>query len=92
MNDSSIICGIRILLLIPNSRYDYKVEHEFSGEDWKIRAIYILLLFIDKVDVKFQTLHSFSSSYNLQSGTLSYPSLVWLDNHFFKFEDLISYN
>ena len=91
-NGDLAILGIRILTLNPNSRYDYKIEHEFVGENWKVRAIHILPLFLDKMDVKFQTLHLFRSSYNIHSGTLSNPSLIWLDNHFFNFDELISYD
>jgi hypothetical protein len=90
--ESLIISGIRILTLSPNSRYDYRIEHEFVGENWKVRAIHILPLFLDKMDVKFQTLHIFSSSYNIQSGIVSEPSLIWLDSPFFNFDDLISYD
>jgi hypothetical protein len=89
-NDILTILGVRILCQQPNSKYDYYIEYEFSGESWKRKAIFVIPLFLNKIDVKFQTLHSFSSSINLQTGKKTEPFCVWLDNHMFNFDDLIS--
>jgi hypothetical protein len=89
-NDILTILGVRILRQQPNSIYDYYIEYEFSGESWKRKAIFVVPLFLNKIDIKFQTLHSFGSSIHLQTGKQSEPFCVWLDNNLFDLNDLIS--
>ena len=90
-SDESIILGIRILV---EAQYDggcdYYVKYEFIDENWKKTAMDILPHFLGKVGVKIQTLHPFSSSHNLYTGQITEPSNLWLDNNYFKLEDLES--
>lgn len=88
--DQSTILGVRILIAMPQSSYDYILKHEFTGKRWKDEAVYILPHYLGKSDVKIQTLHYFTSSHNIQTGQVVEPTTIWLDNFNFKLEDLIN--
>ena len=87
-SDSGTILGVRILIGTPEYNGDFNVKHEFTGEDWIINALRVLPYYLGKRDVKIQTLHSFSTSYNLITGQYKEPGNIWLDNHYLKLEDL----
>lgn len=78
--------GLRILIKEPYSS-DYYVKYEFTDVNWKQQAIYYLPEY-GKKGIKIQTLHSFSTSYNLKTGNIIEPRNIWLDNIYIKVEDL----
>lgn len=86
--DDTTILGLRILIEMPYGGGDYYVKYEFTDTNWKQQAIKILPQFLGQKDVKIQTLHPFSSSHNLYTGQISEPSNLWLDNNYFKLDDL----
>jgi glucose-6-phosphate 1-dehydrogenase len=79
--------GLRILIEKPYSS-DYYVKYEFKDANWKQQAIYYLPKYIGKKRIKIQTLHSFSTSYNLKTGNIIEPRNIWLDNIYIKVNDL----
>ena len=85
--DDTII-GLRILIETPKMGGDYYVEYEFTEINWKQLALIYLPQYIGKPGVKIQTLHPFSTSHNIQTGTTHEPSNIWLDNYLIKIEDL----
>lgn len=87
--DQITILGVRILILMPKSEYDFSIEYEFKDSQWKNEAVRILPYYLGKPDVKIQTLHYFTSSHNIQTGQITDPTTIWLDNFNFKLEDLI---
>jgi hypothetical protein len=89
-SDSSTILGLRILIQAPELNGDYYVKHEFSGDRWKERAARVLPYFINHKEVKLQTLHPFSTSYNIHTGEEREPGNIWFDNNYFKLEDLLN--
>jgi hypothetical protein len=83
------ILGIRILVETQHGGgSDYYVSYEFINENWKENAINTLPHYLGKPGVKIQTLHPFSSSHNLYTGQKMEPGNIWLDNNYFKLEDL----
>lgn len=86
---NSSIIGIRILIEIPQLTTEYYVKYEFTGNKWKESAIKILPDYLGYKDVKIQTLHLFTSSCNLYTGQIMKPSNIWLDNFYFKLEDIL---
>jgi hypothetical protein len=90
-SDSGTILGIRILIEAPELNGDFYVKYEFTGEDWTINASRVLPYYLGNKDVKIQTLHPFSTSYNLSTGQEKEPGNLWLDNNYLKLEDLYKY-
>lgn len=86
--DDTTILGVRILVETPINSGDYYVKYEFIGDNWKYNASKILPHFLNQNDVKIQTLHPFSTSYNLTTGQTMEPGNIWLDNHLFRLENL----
>ena len=84
--NTNIILGLRILVEDPNG--DYYTKYEFVGPDWKINAARILPHYIGLKNVKLQTLHPFSTSYDLTTDREQEVGNVWLDNTYFRLEDL----
>ena len=87
--DESSILGIRILIEEPVNSGDYYVKHEFTGPTWKQDAIRVLAYYFALKDVKIQTLHPFSTSYNIQTKEEIEPGNLWIDNKYIKPEDLL---
>jgi hypothetical protein len=83
-----LIIGLRILIEMPHGGGDYYVKYEFTDVNWKIEASQILPHFFGKSGVKIQTLHPFSTSHNIQTGKTEEPGNIWIDNFYFKLEDL----
>lgn len=90
-SDSGTILGVRILIEAPELNRDYYVKYEFIGEDWALNASKVIPYYLGRKDVKIQTLHPFSTSYNLTTGQETAPGNLWLDNHHLKLEDLNTY-
>jgi len=88
-SDTSTILGLRILTCAPHSYYDLHIEHEFIGTNWKQKALRIIPNYLGKPNIKFQTLHPFSSSYNIETEIVTKPSNIWLNNDNFKLESLL---
>jgi hypothetical protein len=88
--DKLTILGVRILIY-DNHDEAYYVRYEFSEESWRENAVVILPNFLGKTGIKIQTLHPFTSSLCLQSGRISEPSDIWLDNPLFKLEDILPF-
>ncbi len=88
-NSDNSILGVRILVEIPHLNTEYYVEYEFTGDKWKENAIKILPKYLGYKDVKIQTLHSFTPSYNLHTGQIIKPGCIWFDNFYFKLEDIL---
>jgi hypothetical protein len=86
--DDHIILGVRVLIEKPQSSHNFFVEYEFSGDKWKENALEVLPYYLGKTGVKIQTLHSFSTSHNVQTGQEITPGNIWLDNQLFKITDL----
>jgi len=87
--DQTIILGIRILIEEPVDSGDYYVKHTFSGPNWKKNSFNTISNFIGRSNVKIQTLHPFSSSYNITTGKEKEPGNLWLDNKYIKLENLL---
>jgi hypothetical protein len=90
MNTYGEIIGVRILIRIPNSD-KYDISYEFKDDNWKQKSLNILSQYIDFNDIKIQTLHSFSTSYHLQTGQIQKPGNIWLDNSYFIIDNLYIY-
>ena len=90
-SDPGVILGVRILIEAPELNGDFYVKYEFTGEDWVTNAAQYLPYYLGKKDVKIQTLHPFSTSYNLATGQEKEPGNLWLDNNYLKLEDLYKY-
>jgi hypothetical protein len=82
------ILGLRILIEMPHGGGDYFVKYEFTAPNWKQQAMYYLPEFRGKPGVKIQTLHPFSTSYNIQTGKTQDTGNLWLDNFNIRVEDL----
>ncbi len=90
-SEPGTILGIRILIEAPQLNGDFYVKYEFTGDDWTLNASRVLPHYLGKKDVKIQTLHPFSTSYNLTSGQETVPGNLWLDNHHLKLKDIYKY-
>lgn len=77
VDDTFITLGLRILIHVPNTKNEYYIEHEFTGDNWKAKTLMILPYYIDRSDVQLQTLHKYMSS------------IVWLENYLFKLKDIM---
>jgi hypothetical protein len=75
------IIGVR--MLSEESDGSYYIKYEFTDDNWREHALRILPYFIGQSENKFQTLHSFSTSYNLYTGETIEPTNIWLDNPYF---------
>ena len=65
-------------------------KHEFTGSNWKKDAMRVVSYYFALKDVKIQTLHPFSTSYNITTGQKKEPANLWLDNIYIKVEDLLT--
>lgn len=90
-SDSGTILGVRILIGTPELNSHFNVKYEFIGDDWILNALHVLPYYLGKRDVQIQTLHPFSTSYNLTTGEYKEPGNLWLDNNYLKLEDLSKY-
>ena len=88
--DQTTILGIRILVEEPINSGDYYVKHEFTGSNWKKDEMRVVSYYFALKDVKIQTLHPFSTSYNITTGQKKEPANLWLDNIYIKVEDLLT--
>jgi hypothetical protein len=83
-----MIIGVRVLVEEPSNSGIFCTKYEFSGIGWKTMAISVLSNLIEQNQIKIQTLHSFSTSYNLYTGDKKTIGELWLDNPYFKLDDL----
>jgi len=90
-SDSAIILGIRILIEEPINSSDYYIKYEFISDDWITEAIQVLPYYLGRSGVKIQSLHPFSTSYNLSTGQEMETGNIWLDNQYLKLDDLYHY-
>jgi hypothetical protein len=81
---SPVILGVRVLI---ENNGTYFTAYEFTGDSWRSDAKVILRNIIG-YNYKIQTLHEFSTSYNLHTGQELSPGKIWLDNLHFRIEDL----
>jgi hypothetical protein len=88
-SSDNLILGVRILIEVPQISGDYYVEYELSGDNWKEKAVKILPKYLGQTNVKIQTLHSFTPSHNLYTGQIIKPGNIWLDNYYFKLDDIL---
>jgi hypothetical protein len=87
-SDESVILGVRILTSKTGNHDEFFVEYEFTGTNWKRNALLVMPSYIGQSNVKIQTLHPFSTSYNLHSGSVMNPGNIWLNNTHFSLKDL----
>ena len=87
--DNNAVLGIRICLEQPATG-DYLVKHEFTGDTWKENAALVLPHFLGKPGVVIQTLHPFSTSHNIATNEKHSTGNLWLNNPYFKYQDLLS--
>ncbi len=83
-SDDAVILGIRILIEEPYNSGNFFAKHEFTGPNWKQDAANHVLFYFGKAGVRFQTLHPFSTSHNLNTGEKHEPGEIWLNNSFIK--------
>jgi hypothetical protein len=88
--DRSTILGLRICVE-DSASGDYFVEYEFTGDTWKEDAVLILPDFIKQTGVIIQTLHPFSTSHNLDTNAKEDVGNLWLNNPYFKIQDLLPF-
>jgi hypothetical protein len=88
--DKNITLGIRILFEEPINSGDYYVQYEYTGDNWESNAAKVLPYFLGQKNTKIQTLHPFSTSHNIYTGTTHDVGQIWLDNPYFKLEDLFN--
>lgn len=86
--ESGSIQGLRILRSRRGDIDSFYTEHEFTGPNWKTKALFVVSNYLGQPNVIFQTLHPFSTSHNLNTGQKSGPSQIWLNNIHFKIQDL----
>jgi hypothetical protein len=87
--DRSTILGIRICFKGANG--DYFIEYEFTGDTWKENAVIVLPDFLGKSGVIIQTLHPFTTSHNLDTNAREDVGNLWLNNPYFKIQDLLQF-
>lgn len=87
--DDLTILGLRILIEKPYNNHDYYTEYEFTGDNWKINAAQVLPYYLGRADIRFQTLHPFSTSHNIHTGQQITPGNIWLNNNLLKITDLL---
>jgi hypothetical protein len=79
--DNTQLLGLRILTCNADDNAFY-TKHEFTGLNWKQRALEIIPNYIGKTGVLIQTLHRVSYSLDNGHGT------IWLNNQNINLEDL----
>lgn len=87
--DRSTILGLRIC--VKDEGGDYFVQYEFTGDNWREGAVLVLPDFLGKPDVIIQTLHPFSTSHNLDTSAKEDVGNLWLNNPYFKIQDLLPF-
>lgn len=87
-SDGQTILGVRILTSKSGNKDDFYVEYEFTGPNWKRNALLVMASYLGMNNVKIQTLHPFSTSYNLHTGETEEPGNLWLDNIHFTLKDI----
>lgn len=87
-SDELTVLGLRILKSKTGNQDDYYVEYEFTGPNWKRNALLVVPSYMGLANIKFQTLHPFSSSHDINTGFKTESSTIWLNNLQFKVEDL----
>lgn len=83
-----MIIGVRLLVEESNNSGNFNIKYEFSGDGWKVMALSVLQNFKEQKQIKIQTLHSFSTSQDLYTGIEKNVGQLWLDNPYFKLDDL----
>ncbi len=89
-SDTDEILGLRILIEESMNGGDYYPKFEFTGDRWRQDAIKIFTFYFGKPGVIIQTLHPFSTSYNISTGKTETPGNIWLKNIIITPEDLNS--
>ena len=87
--DRSTILGLRIC--VDGGDGDYFVEYEFTEDTWKENAVLVLPDFLGKSGVIIQTLHPFTTSHNLDTNAKEDVGNLWLNNPYFKIQDLLQF-
>jgi hypothetical protein len=77
--------GLRILIETPYNSGNFYIQYEFTGPNWKRNAISYLPYYMGRRDIRFQTLHHFTSS---ETGAKYDVGDLWLENIYIKPEHL----
>lgn len=86
-NEGNMI-GLRIIMETPHNSGNYYIQYEFTGINWKKNAAAYLPYYMGRRDIKFQTLHHFTSSFHIETGQKYNVGDLWLENIYIKPEHL----
>jgi hypothetical protein len=87
-NEGGKMLGLRILIESPYNSGNFYVQYEFTGPQWKRNALSYLPYYMGRRGIRFQTLHHFTSSYDIETGAKYYVGDLWLDNMYIRPEYL----
>ena len=87
-NKGGCMNGLRILIETPFNSGNFYIQYEFTGNNWKKNAASYLPYYMGRRDIRFQTLHHFTASYDIETGRKYDVGDIWLENIYIKPEYL----
>jgi hypothetical protein len=79
-NKGGDILGLRIIMETPLNSGNFYIQYEFTGNNWKRNAAAYLPYYMGRRDIRLQTLHHFTSSYDIETGQKYNVGNIWLEN------------